>query len=83
MKILAKETKGTSLEVRSHPTFLETLISKYHFAPVRRQLRSALCEPLSPGQTDRQVVASRHTLNLRTDLQAAKKMLRQSILIIG
>ena len=29
VKLLARETKcGTSLEVRTHPTFLETLISK-------------------------------------------------------
>ena len=27
-------TKWTSLEVRTHPTFLETLISKYDFGPV-------------------------------------------------
>ena len=38
-----------------------------------RRIRSALCEPLSPGQTDRQVVASGLKLNLRTDLQVAKK----------
>ena len=30
-----KETKWTSLEVRTHPTFLETLISKYDFGPVK------------------------------------------------
>ena len=33
-KLLAKETKWASLEVRTHPTFLETLISKYDFRPV-------------------------------------------------
>ena len=30
VKFLAKETKSTS-EVRTHSTFLETLISKYNF----------------------------------------------------
>ena len=34
VKFSAKETKWTSLEVRTHPTFLETLISKYDFGPV-------------------------------------------------
>ena len=34
VKLLIKETKWTSLEVRTHPTFLETLISKYDFGPV-------------------------------------------------
>ena len=29
IKLLVKETKWTSLEVRTHPAFLETLISKY------------------------------------------------------
>ena len=31
VKFSAKETKWTSLEVRTHPTFLETYISKYDF----------------------------------------------------
>ena len=35
VKVLAKETKWTSLEVRTHPTFLENLISKYDFGPVK------------------------------------------------
>ena len=35
VKLSAKETKWTSLMVRTHPTFLETLISKYHFGPVK------------------------------------------------
>ena len=35
VKLSAKETKWTSLEVRTHPTFLETLISKYDFGPVK------------------------------------------------
>ena len=35
VKLLAKETKCTSLEVRTRPTFLETLISKYDFGPVK------------------------------------------------
>ena len=35
MKLLGKKTKWTSLEVRTHPTFLETLISKYDFGPVK------------------------------------------------
>ena len=34
-KILAKEAKWTSLEVRTHPTFLETLISKHNFGPIK------------------------------------------------
>ena len=34
MTISAKETKWTSSEVRTHPNFLETLISKYDFGPV-------------------------------------------------
>ena len=34
VKFSAKETKWTSLEVRSHPTFLETSISKYDTGPV-------------------------------------------------
>ena len=29
VKLSAEETKWTSLEVRTHPTFLENLISKY------------------------------------------------------
>ena len=33
VKLLAKETKWTSLEARTHPTFPETLISKYDFGP--------------------------------------------------
>ena len=35
IKLSAKETKWTSLEVRAHRTFLETLISKYDFGPVK------------------------------------------------
>ena len=35
MKFSAKETKWTSLEVKTHPTFLENLISKYYFGPVK------------------------------------------------
>ena len=35
VKLSAKETKWTSLEVRTHPTFLENLISKYDFGPVK------------------------------------------------
>ena len=35
VKLSAKETKWTSLLVRTHPTFLETLISKYDFGPVK------------------------------------------------
>ena len=35
VKLSAKETKWTSLEVRTHPTFLETSISKYDFGPVK------------------------------------------------
>ena len=34
-KLSAKETKWTSLEVRTLPTFLETLISKYDLRPVK------------------------------------------------
>ena len=35
VKLSAKETKWTSLEVRTRPTFLETLISKSDFGPVK------------------------------------------------
>ena len=35
VKLSAKETKWTSLEVRIHPTFLETLILKYDSGPVK------------------------------------------------
>ena len=35
VKLSAKKTKWTSLEVRTHPTFLENLISKYDFGPVK------------------------------------------------
>ena len=35
VKLSAKETKWTSLEVRTHPTFLENLISKYDFGSVK------------------------------------------------
>ena len=35
VKVLARETKLTSLEARTRPTFLETLISKYDFGPVK------------------------------------------------
>ena len=33
VKLLAKETKWASLEVRTHHTFLENLISKYDTGP--------------------------------------------------
>ena len=35
VKLLAKETKWASLEVRTQHTFLESLISKYDFGPVK------------------------------------------------
>ena len=35
MELLANETKWTSLEDRTHPTFLETLIQKYDSGPVK------------------------------------------------
>ena len=35
VKLSAKETKWTSLEVRTHPTFPENLISKYDFGSVK------------------------------------------------
>ena len=35
VKLSAKETKWTLLEVKTHPTFLENLISKYDFGPVK------------------------------------------------
>ena len=35
VKLSAKETKLTLLEVRTHITFLETLVSKYDFGPVK------------------------------------------------
>ena len=35
VKLSAKETKWTSLEVKTHPTFLENLISKHDFGPVK------------------------------------------------
>ena len=34
-KLSAKETKWTLLEVRTHPAFLDTLILKYDFGPVK------------------------------------------------
>ena len=33
VKLSAKETIWTSLEVRTHPSFLDSLISKYDFGP--------------------------------------------------
>ena len=35
VELLANETKRTSLEVRTHPTFLEILISKDGVRPVK------------------------------------------------
>ena len=35
VELLANETKWTSLEDRTHPTFLETLIQKYDSGPVK------------------------------------------------
>ena len=35
VKFSAKESKWTSLEVKTHPTFLENLISKDNFGPVK------------------------------------------------
>ena len=35
VKFSAKETKWISLEVKTHPTFLKNLISKYDFRPVK------------------------------------------------
>ena len=35
VKLLAKETKWALLEVRTQHTFLENLISKYDFGPVK------------------------------------------------
>ena len=35
VKVSAKETKLTLLEIRTHTTFLETLVSKYDFGPVK------------------------------------------------
>ena len=35
VKLSAKETKWTSLDFKTHPTFLENLISKYDFGPVK------------------------------------------------
>ena len=35
VKLLAKEIKWASLEVRTQHTFLENLISKYDFGPVK------------------------------------------------
>ena len=35
VKLSAKETKWTSLEVKTLPTFLENFISKYDFGPVK------------------------------------------------
>ena len=35
VKLSAKETKWTPLEIRTHPTILENLISKYDFGPVK------------------------------------------------
>ena len=38
VKLLAKETKWRLLEVRTHPTLLETLLSKYDFRPISYQV---------------------------------------------
>ena len=35
LKLSAKETNWTSFEVRTHPTLLENLISKYAIGPVK------------------------------------------------
>ena len=35
VKLSAKETNWTSFEVRTHPTLLENLISKYDIGPVK------------------------------------------------
>lgn len=35
VKLLAKETKWRLLEVRTHPTLLKTLLSKYDFRPIK------------------------------------------------
>ena len=35
VKLSAKETNLTSFEVKTHPTLLETLISKYDIGPVK------------------------------------------------
>ena len=40
VKLSPKKTKWTSLEVGTHPTFVETLISKYDFGPVKLPRRS-------------------------------------------
>ena len=40
VSLSAKETKWTSLQVRTHPTFLGNLISKYDFGPVKLTGRS-------------------------------------------
>ena len=37
VKVSDKETKWTLLEVRTNLTFLESLISKYDFGPVKLQ----------------------------------------------
>ena len=59
VKLSAKETKWTSLEVRTHPTFRENLISKYDFGPVKLPgvSRNGPQEPeLVPPQVNEPVV---------------------------
>ena len=46
VKLSAKETKWTSLEVRTHPTFLETLISKYDFVKLPGPSRNGPLDPI-------------------------------------
>ena len=53
VKLLAKETKWTSLEVITDTTFLETFISKYDFGPVKLPVITGpvklFCFPLRMG----------------------------------
>ena len=56
VKFSAKETKWTSLEVKTHPTFLEDLISKYDFGPVKLPVITGpvklFCFPLRMGVSE-------------------------------
>ena len=49
VKLASKETKWTSLEIRSYPTFLETLILKYDFGSFKSRSGLATNRPPGPG----------------------------------
>ena len=55
VKLSAKETNWTSFEVRTQPTLLETLISKYDFRPVKLPDLSRK-EPQATSDANRELV---------------------------